>query len=218
MKGGKNGAALVAGNTDKSKLLFRITLPPDDEDHMPPKDKGQLTVSEVALIKWWISTGASASAKVKDLKQDAAVKTALASLASGNNEVPVTETALPEVAAADTASIAALRKAGAVVAPVASGSNLLYVSLINCTVVDDKLVNAMKTISPQLYWLKAEGPMVNDTLVAVLPNCKQLRQLSLAHASVTEASRKVLESMKELERVNLYGTALDSSGLQQRPQ
>lgn len=216
MKGGKNGAAVVAGNTDKSKMLYRIMLPPDDEDHMPPKEKGQLTKDEISLIKWWIAKGASPGMKVKDLQPDAAIRAALTSLGGQSDETgPVTGPALPEVDKANDAVVESLRKAGAIVAPVAQGSNLLYVNLINCNDVNDSLLNDLQKLSGQLYWLKAEGPGVTDKLVGALSECKQLRKLSLANAKITEASSKVLGSMKNLEKVNLYGTSLDSSGLKQ---
>lgn len=217
LKGGKNGAAVVAGNTDKSKMLYRIMLPPDDEDHMPPKDKGQLTRAEVSLIKWWIAKGASPGLKVKELQPDAGIRAALTALSSTRSDETAEDldAILPEVGKADDAAVEQLRKAGAVVTPVAQGSNLLYVNLINCSNINDTLLTSLRKIAGQLYWLKAEGPGVNDKLVATLPEYKQLKKLSLANAKITEASRKVLGSMKNLEKINLYGTALDSSGPKQ---
>ena len=65
LKGGKEGAVIAAGNPDESELLKRILLPVEDEDHMPPKEKAQLTQSELDLIDWWVSTGATFNKKSK---------------------------------------------------------------------------------------------------------------------------------------------------------
>lgn len=46
------------GEPQKSSLLISITLPEDDEDVMPPKGKGKVTVNEVAMIRQWIQEGA----------------------------------------------------------------------------------------------------------------------------------------------------------------
>ena len=52
-------AAIVPGNPEDSEILFRVTLPKGDEEHMPPKGKGQpLTKEEVALLTEWIKQGA----------------------------------------------------------------------------------------------------------------------------------------------------------------
>ncbi len=50
------------GSPDASDLLRIITLPESDEDVMPPKGKGKVSASEVALIKQWITEGASLEA------------------------------------------------------------------------------------------------------------------------------------------------------------
>lgn len=57
-KGGKNGSILTNGNPDKSTLYSHLVLPLEDELHMPPKGKKQLSRTEVALIHRWIRKGA----------------------------------------------------------------------------------------------------------------------------------------------------------------
>jgi hypothetical protein len=71
------------------------------------------------------------------------------------------------------------------------------------------VVNDLGAIAPQLYWLKAEGPMVTDVLVEKLRGAPHLHRLSLAHATVTEKSRPWLNSIKSLQWINLYGTTLE---------
>src|SRR6478735_6806603 len=39
MKGGKDGIVIEPGKADASEIIKRLTLPPDDDDHMPPKEK-----------------------------------------------------------------------------------------------------------------------------------------------------------------------------------
>jgi mono/diheme cytochrome c family protein len=50
---------VVPGNPGGSSLVTRMTLPLDDDDHMPPSNKPQPSASEIAAIKSWIASGAS---------------------------------------------------------------------------------------------------------------------------------------------------------------
>jgi uncharacterized membrane protein len=61
MLGGDSGDNVVPGKPDDSLSIQRIMLPEDDDEHMPPEGKTQLTPQETALLKWWIQAGASAT-------------------------------------------------------------------------------------------------------------------------------------------------------------
>ncbi len=50
---------LVGGMPDSSELYKRIALPMDHDDHMPPEGKKPMHADEVALLHWWISSGAN---------------------------------------------------------------------------------------------------------------------------------------------------------------
>jgi hypothetical protein len=49
---------VVPGSPSESSLVTRMTLPLDDDDHMPPSNKPQPSASEIATIKSWIASGA----------------------------------------------------------------------------------------------------------------------------------------------------------------
>jgi len=68
LKGSKDGPVLVAGKAVDSPLISRLLLPLDDEDHMPPDGKPQLTLAEIAALQWWIDCGAPGDKTVGDLK------------------------------------------------------------------------------------------------------------------------------------------------------
>jgi uncharacterized membrane protein/mono/diheme cytochrome c family protein len=60
LKGGKDGPVLVPGNAKDSRLIQRLLLPPNDDDHMPPEGKPQPTPAEITLLEWWIDSGGPA--------------------------------------------------------------------------------------------------------------------------------------------------------------
>jgi len=54
------GRAIVPGDADGSELIELVTLPEDDDDRMPPPDKGRpLSKAEIDTLKEWIQSGAS---------------------------------------------------------------------------------------------------------------------------------------------------------------
>jgi mono/diheme cytochrome c family protein/uncharacterized membrane protein len=58
-KGGENGSILTAGNPQKSTLYTYLVLPDDDDMHMPPSGKPQLTTEQIKLVHTWIEKGGS---------------------------------------------------------------------------------------------------------------------------------------------------------------
>jgi uncharacterized membrane protein/YHS domain-containing protein len=59
LKGGEDdGPAVNAGHPDGHPILERILLDLDDDDHMPPEGKRQLTAEESNLISEWLQLGA----------------------------------------------------------------------------------------------------------------------------------------------------------------
>lgn len=59
LQGGDSGSAIVPGEPSKSLLINRITLPHDDDDHMPPSaKKDPLTKSQKQVLAQWIKEGA----------------------------------------------------------------------------------------------------------------------------------------------------------------
>jgi mono/diheme cytochrome c family protein len=52
------GFAIVPGQPKQSALLKVISLPPDDDDHMPPAKSKQLNAAQIDLLRRWITQGA----------------------------------------------------------------------------------------------------------------------------------------------------------------
>src|SRR3954462_3760431 len=119
MKGGKDGIVIEAGSAEKSELIKRLALSLSNDDHMPPKEKPQLTKSQVALLHWWIDNGAVFNKKVKDIEQPAEVKQFLLALQSPqHNTAEISAIPAAAVDKADEGVLTRLKDAGALVLPV----------------------------------------------------------------------------------------------------
>lgn len=67
LKGGKNGPAIRVGQSDKSELIRRVTLPAYHKEVMPSKGK-RLSNDEVQIVKLWIDRGAPWPENIQDIK------------------------------------------------------------------------------------------------------------------------------------------------------
>jgi uncharacterized membrane protein len=79
--GGENAAEkknnIVPGKPDESLTIQSIVAPIDDDVHMPPEGKDQLTPAEISAIRYWVQAGASATQKISDAQFPADAKEAL---------------------------------------------------------------------------------------------------------------------------------------------
>ncbi|WP_138994912.1 c-type cytochrome domain-containing protein [Larkinella sp. C7] len=222
-KGSEDGAVLVAGKADQSKLVKVCLLPEEDDHHMPPKGKTQLTENQIALLTWWINEGAPFDKKVAELKVSDNIKPALAALGTGGGNVggeqvatgpapesPVLTMKLP---AADPKAIEELKKAGLLVLPLSKEQNQLEVSAVNARAFSDAQAVSLPKLSQQIVWLKLGDTEISDATLAQVAQLKNLQKLHLEQTKVTDAGLKSLKNLPYLEYLNLYGTAVTDAGL-----
>ena len=217
LKGGESGPAFVAGNSAESDLVKRCLLDENDDQHMPPKGKPQLTNEQVALLSWWIEQGAPVGKKVSDLKKSDAVKPALASLTAGGatnpERAPVSPVLSLKVDQADSKKIDALRKAGLLVNPLSQDLNLLEVSAVNAKSFDDLQVPLLTNLSGQIVLLKLGGTKITDASLKEIAKLKYLTKLYLERTAISDAGLASLKSMQYLEYLNLIDTKVTDNGL-----
>jgi mono/diheme cytochrome c family protein/uncharacterized membrane protein len=211
VKGGKHGPVFVAGDPAQSEMLVRVGLPMDDEKHMPPAKKPQLTAAETALLHWWVLHGASVTMRIpSDASSNDTLRPFL------KEAVPAVLTVmdtLPSVSMPDTPIIFKLKAAGWSVRPIAQGSPLLDVSAVNMGALTDKDVNALMPIAGNILWLDLSGMPVTDASMNIVAKCVHLRRLSLKRTRVgTDGIRKI-SALQSLQQLNLVNTSVDEEAL-----
>ncbi len=219
-KGGKNGEIFKAGNSAESEMIKRCLLPLEDENHMPPKGKPQLTDQQLSLISWWIDEGANFDKKVVELKQNDNVKPILASLAAGAAigaaSAPASNSFLSslKVSAPNAESISKLRNAKLLVQPLASDQpNLLELNAVNASDLNDEKMKDCLPLSEQIVWLKLNDTKISDKSLEVIGQLKNLQKLNLENTSVTDNALKNISKNAHLEYLNLVGTAITDESL-----
>lgn len=225
MKGGGDGATtVIPKNTKESLLLARINLATDDDEHMPPSDEPQVTKEELALMKWWIETGASDTTTVAAAKPTAEVEGVLvALLAKGlpKTEAKMAKTEKPkakpltDAEKKQVAEISAkIQGLNASLMPLAQDTEQLRLSVINATdKFGDKELALLEPIAVQIVWVDLARSQITDAGLATLAKMNNLERLHLENTKVTDAGLASLAGLQALEYINIYGTKTTDAGI-----
>lgn len=207
LKGGKSGSPLVAGKADESELINRILLPADDEDHMPPKEREQLTEVEIKILHVWAASQNLFAPTLLDSGQLAAVRQLLNS--DQRLLAPVPD---GDPGSVNEAVVAQLRKTGAIVLPVAEESPYLQVNLINAEPLDSAWLLLTK-LGRHVVWLKTGNKPITDQHLATIGSLTSLTRLNLEGTQITDAGMQSLHNLIKLQYLNLNETPITSQGL-----
>jgi uncharacterized membrane protein len=208
LKGGKGGVVLVAHKVDESEMMDRLLLPMDEKKHMPPKEKTQLNITEIEILKNWIASGADFEKTISDLKQVNQIRAIL----NSGMETKLSDVPIEEVNAADEVSITKLKQLEVMVVPVAQNSNYLSVNLINTTNIDSALL-ILQNLKRQVIWLKAGSTTIKDTHLKSIGSLTNLTRLNLDDTKLTGEVLNDLKPLTHLLYLNLSNTQMLASSV-----
>ena len=224
VKGGRGVGEdiIIKGEVEDSELIYRITLPKDDEEAMPPMEDethyNPVTEKELSVLKSWIKLGASFDLLVKDL--DDAGKKAAEYVLENLPEKKLSATALlipklPEVPIADAATVKKLRESGILVMPIAQNTNALYVNAsYKGKSFNDDSAKLLQAIAPQLLWLNIARTGVTDNVAETLSKFALLERLHAENTSLSDAATPNLSKLSNLKYLNLYGTNISDASIE----
>jgi len=218
---GSDGENVIPGDPVESLMTFRITLPKDDDDVMPPEDEPQLTANEIKVLEFWVKSGAKGDMTLSAAKADAAtlaiVKDVFANLpvAEKKDDKPKVD---PKILAARKKIadevIGRVEEAGATLMPIAQDTPELRFSALNVAkeFKDDQLA-VLKPAADQILWMDLARTQVTDKGLAALAPMKNLTRLHLENTKITDAGLAHLSGLTNLEYINLYGTQVSDKGI-----
>ncbi len=205
LKGGESGSIIDRNNPEGSPLYSRLILPMDDEDHMPPKDKTQLTKEEIEIIKIWINNENSFSKNIREIGMD---KNALSSFFSSNEEAFYPKVEVRAVAA-DT--LINIRKKGIHVEVIGDNSNFLRVSCINKPDFKDSDFTLLNGIQQQIVSLDLGGTQITDAIFTNLKKLQNLTSLKIDNTSIRGENIHQIKDLPNLKVINLTSTGFESA-------
>lgn len=214
MAGGEIGPVIVPGDLTASDLYRRITLAQDHEDFMPTDGKTPLTEDQVAVLRWWIESGAPTGTTVSTLDVSDEVRPLLAAqlglgnAAEGAASAAAGEAATSATATADPAFVEKLAAAGFMARQVSQSDPTLVVSPVAAgTPMGPEQVSILAGAPDQIVELSLQRTGVDDSAMATIAQLPELTHLRLENNSITDAGVTALQPLAKLEYLNLYGNS-----------
>jgi uncharacterized membrane protein len=215
LKGGDEGPVFVAGNAEESNIFIRVTLPEEDEEHMPPEGKRPLTEKQIQLLEWWINAGAPMDKTVAEMEVPEEIAPLLAAYGEGGLDAdPNAPQGIfaTSVEAASPDAISDLVREGVLVMPISQGTNFLRVTVNqDTTPFGDSEMKLLRPLAEQITWLDLRYATPDD--YSVLKELTNLTELHLEKSPIEDEDLENLAGLSKLEYLNLYGTEVSNEGV-----
>ncbi|MDA0195730.1 MAG: chitobiase/beta-hexosaminidase C-terminal domain-containing protein [Bacteroidetes bacterium] len=207
--GGESGMLWDTLNTDQSLILQRIFLPEDDEEHMPPIEKNQLSDYEIEVIEEWVIDGAHFEKLATSYPPEHPLYRLTAEkflAAEEANKYAFNE--------ADSELIESLNSSNRSVAKIAGNSPALAVSFFSGQEFSLDHVRDLQKIGEQIVQFNAAKTHLTDDALKLIGEFKNLEKLNLNFTDISGNGISSLSGLKKLNEIALSGIALNVSELQ----
>ncbi|MEO1485542.1 MAG: c-type cytochrome domain-containing protein [Bacteroidota bacterium] len=209
--GGTSGSLLDSLETEqKSLLMHRIHMPLEDEEHMPPKGKVQLTSEEIMLLEWWMKNQHCFDCTVKNLPTDKRLEPILAALEKDTSPRALIA---EEVDPIPEDYLLGLNQQNISAQKVSEDSPLLSINFKQRKDLSSQDFELLQEYKENIVELNLAFTNFNDTLVTELKAFENLTKLQLQHTRVSNAVTEYLGELTYLESLNLIGNPIDDNGL-----
>ena len=225
LDGGEETDCLVPGDVKESALVTYLHLPEDDDLHMPPEGKTQMTAEEIQILEWWVKIGAPETAKRSEVEVTPAAEKALATL--------LTPAQRERLEAAQKAELAAKKKADnkkrlelAIALESVNAKfpgSLKYVSQqntdLNFSAVSyrskfaDADIEILASVFKDIVELDLSSTQITDVAASKLSQFTKLQKVKLNGTQVSDVVLATLSELPDLEVINIYGTEVSDAGL-----
>lgn len=205
LTGGKNGAAIDLGAPENSLMLQRLLLPLEDEEHMPPKGKSQLTEMEIQLIQTWLEASAPEQ-RIKELPEETQFVTLASNLFVKTERNYAFDAASP-------ATIAKLNHEYRRVKPLYPDSPALEASYFGKSQFSSASLQDLVKIKTQLVRLNLNQMPLSEADLKTIAGFSNLEHLNLNFTGITGENLKELTQLKKLRSLSLTGTPIAAANL-----
>jgi hypothetical protein len=215
-KGGKNGEILVAGNPNKSALHANLLLPLEDEKHMPPKGKPQLTSAEISVLHYWIKKGASFTGEIEAETIIPEVITTLEEVSIEDilSENPETEKLELNLNKPDQKTLEKLKNEKIIINAEGMDGKKLAVNFVNIQDLNTNHIIDLQLIRENIFSLKINNKAISDINLGQIKIFENLEKLNLDQTSITDNGIKELVNLKNLKQLNLYDTDISDESIE----
>ncbi|NHE59999.1 c-type cytochrome domain-containing protein, partial [Cyclobacterium plantarum] len=207
LKGGESGPALVPHDLENSLMAQRINLPEENEEHMPPEGKPQLTDGEKAILEAWISSGAIMDKKVLELPDSSSIY----SLAVDKFTAAPKSYDFKKVS---DETVEELNNFYRKVQPLGLESPALSVSYFGRASFDPESLKDLGPVHQQTVSINLNNMPVGDADLESLAPFANLEKLYLNFASIKGDGLQHLTALENLSLLSLSGNPLDETAVE----
>jgi hypothetical protein len=217
MTGGKSEMATVFPNdAENSGIYHRVTLPENDDEHMPPEGKAPLSNDEKILLQWWINKGASPTLTVQKAGVDSLTQAILESYLSELTALHVSRQNREEELEALMEMASELEKKLDIVIqpdPETRGENVAVSMQFPPAVFGDNELAQLKPLFSRISKLSLVGSSITDDGLYHISKMSNLKQLILQQTPINGTGLIYLTQLQHLEHLNLSKTEVDDPGI-----
>lgn len=212
LKGGEDGKLWKPGDPANSLLVERLLLPIDHDDHMPPKDKAQLSEDEISFISLWIEGGADEKKTLKEL-DPADTLAKLASVIIPRYQQTDEYAVQYSFRFASSDKIQKLSRPNRSVFQIAKNEPAIQADFYLREMYDKKYLEELLDVKEQLISLNLSKMPVKDADLEIVARFQNLEVLNLNNTQVTGKGLKELASLPKLRSLSLSGTEISGAVL-----
>lgn len=202
LAGGKNGAILKPGSISDSPIIGRVQLPKEDEQHMPPAGKLQLTNDELEFLTWWIASMENYDHLLKDLETNPKVEQYLADLKSRQQ---------PQPEKPSGSQLAKLKHYGIIAALQSREDSWVSVRPQTPDSFDTANLKHLGKIAPAIRSMDLSNTSLQDGDLSIFSRLENISTINLSNCDINSNSLSELRGLPYLRSLNLYGTNVDST-------
>lgn len=193
MKGGKSeNPSVTPGKPEESELYKRIVLPEGHSDRMPPEGKTPLEEPEIALLKFWIASGAGENLKVAEARKIDTVQQVITTL-------------LPELSRYRRRAQIQEVKLKTLEQELQQVAGKLDITIRRDSLAEENLFTIAMKFPP--------APFTNAQFRELSPYFEAFSKVSLTSSGIDDAGLYYISQMVNVRELYLQKTPLDGSGL-----
>ncbi len=193
-KGGRHG----------NELLNRIHLPLEEEKHMPPNDKKQLTKEELAILTKWMQLGGDLNKALNKLnKNDSLYILASQYIAPRNDKFKEQ----PDLSAYNSNYVLVQYKF--------HGSDKINVSFFQGSFYKTEFLQKLMEVKDQIVSLNMQSIPLQKKDMEIISQFNNLEKLNLNYTKLTFQDIASLKVLKKLNSISLAGIIIDNNKLDQ---
>ena len=205
IKGGKNGSVLIGLNGKVASLIERIHMPLNNDKHMPPDGKLQLTPAEIGILSEWVKSGGNFKTKMDQLaKNDSLYLLA-------NSYVPVV--AEKKKVVGSFPDLSSYNSNYCSVNYLYHGSDQVAVTFFQGSFYNHALLKNLEKLKDQIIYLNMQGMPLKNEDIELITQFSNLRKLNLNYTKLKMSDIEPIKKMENLSTLSVCGMNINEAEL-----